>query len=157
MKPSPHVTAGALPAAFGLLMVAATEPQRNTLALVAAALAVTAVVIGTQFRPAATFAVLFSVAAISISEPPSMLAAMSGLCATAYLVLRHANSAAGVVGSAATVIAALGFTFAALLATVIPAHTMWLPLLAPLAMLAVYAMTVQPFVGPLKSSGESSS
>ena len=42
------------------------------------------------FRPAATLAVLLSVATIVLSDPPLVFVALSGLCAAAYLVCRHA-------------------------------------------------------------------
>jgi hypothetical protein len=39
-----------------------------------------------------------------------------------------------------------GFTFAGLVATVFPLQLPWLPLLAPLAVLAVYVLATRPFL-----------
>jgi hypothetical protein len=101
------------------------------------------------FRPAATLAVLLSVVTIVVSDPSPLFAALSGLCAAAYLVCRHAvgASAAAVIGSLPTVIAAVGFTFAGLVATSFPVQLPWLPLVAPLAVLAIYVLATRPFLG----------
>lgn len=132
---------------FGLLMVAATEIQTHGLALVAAALAVMAVLAGIAFRPVATLAVLFTVSAIVLAAPQPVFAALSGLSATAYLVLRHAASSAVVTISQPTIVAALGLTFAGLVATLIPLQLPWLPLLAPVTVLVMYVIVTQPFLG----------
>jgi hypothetical protein len=117
-------------------------------ALVAAALAVAAVAGGIVFRPAATFAVLVSVATIALADTPAVFAALSGLCAAAYLVCRHAGgaSAGAVMGGGPTIVAAAGFTFAGLVATSFPLQVPWLPLAAPLAVLAIYVVATRPFV-----------
>jgi len=118
-------------------------------AVVAGALAVFAVGVGIAFRPAATVAVLLSVAVILVSNPSHVLAALSGFCAAAYLVSRHAvGEPTGVVmGTWPTVVAAAGFTFAGLVATSFPLHLPWLPLVAPLAVLAIYVLATRPFLG----------
>ncbi|MGA7054676.1 MAG: hypothetical protein WBZ37_26095, partial [Mycobacterium sp.] len=76
--------------------------------VVAGAAGVVAVGVGIAFRPAATIAVLFSVTAIVVSNPPPVLAAVAGLCAAAYLVCRYAvGTPTGVVmGNWPTVVAA---------------------------------------------------
>jgi hypothetical protein len=142
----------ALSTMFGLLMVAATNIQTHGLALLAAALAVTAVLAGIQFRPAATVAVLFTVTAIALAAPQPVFAAFSGLSATAYLVLRHAASSAAVTATQPTIVGALAFTFAGLVATLIPLQLPWLPLLAPVTVLAIYVIATQPFSGDRKRS-----
>ncbi len=118
-------------------------------AVVAGAAAVVAVGVGIAFRPAATIAVLFSVTAIVVSNPPPVLAAVAGLCAAAYLVCRYAvGTPTGVVmGNWPTVVAAAGFTFVGLVATSFPLQLPWLPLAAPLAVLAIYVLAVRPFLG----------
>jgi hypothetical protein len=136
-----------LSTAFGFLMVAAAEPGAHGPAFVAAIIAAIAVLAGIQFRPAATFAVLLTVLAIVASDSQPVFAALSGLCAAAYLVLRH-GAAARVGGvTAPTVIGAVGFTFAGLIATAFPLKLPWLPLLAPLAVLGIYALATRPFFG----------
>jgi hypothetical protein len=70
---------------------------------------------------------------------------MSGLCAAAYLVCRHADGAV-VAGTGPSTVAAVGFTFAGLVATSFPLQVPWLPLVAPLAVLAIYVLVTRPFV-----------
>ena len=108
-----------------------------------------AVGVGVALRSAATLAVLLSAATIVVSDPSPVLAALSGLCAAAYLVCRHAvGTPAGVVlGSWPTVVATTGFTFAGLVATSFPLHLPWLPLAAPLGVLAIYVLATRPFLG----------
>jgi hypothetical protein len=139
----------ALSVIFGLLMVGAAAVGSHGLPVAAGAVAVIAVGVGIAFRPAATAAVLLSVALIVVSNPSHVLAALSGLCAAAYLVCRHAvGEHAGVVmGSWPTVVGAAGFTFAGLVATSFPLQLPWLPLAAPLAVLAIYVLATRPFLG----------
>ncbi len=134
---------------FGLLMVGSAAVGSHGLAAVAGVAAVIAVGVGTVFRQVATVAVLLSVSVIVVSDPSHVLCAVSGLCAAAYLVCRHAaGTPAGVVmGSWPTIIAAVGFTFAGLVATSFPLHVPWLPLVAPLAVLAIYVLATRPFMG----------
>jgi hypothetical protein len=118
-------------------------------ALVAGAAAVVAVGVGMAFRPAATLAVLLTVLTIVLSHPSQLLAALAGLSAAAYLVCRHAAGApaAIVAGAGPTMLAAVGFTFAGLVATSFPLQLPWLPLAAPLAVLAIYLLATRPFLG----------
>ncbi len=104
--------------------------------------------VGIVFRPAATVAVLLTVAAIVLGGPPYPLVALSGLSAAAYLVCRHAAGpgAAAVAGSWPTITAALGFSFVGLVATSFPVQVPWLPLAAPLGVLAIYVVATRPFV-----------
>jgi hypothetical protein len=138
----------ALSTLFGLLMVGLAAVGSHGPAVAAAAAALIAVGVGMAFRPAATIAVLLSVATIVVSNPSHVLVALSGLCAAAYLVCRHAvGMPAGlVIGSWPTVIAAVGFTFAGLVATSFPLQLPWLPLAAPLAGLAIYVLALRPFL-----------
>lgn len=148
MTPGAQPAPRALSAAFGLLMAASAAVQTDGLALVAVLLAGIAVLVGLQFRAAATLAVLLIVSAIALSGPSPLFAALSGLCATAYLVLRHAaGGPAGVVtATGPTLIAAVGFTLAGVVATLVPLRLPWLPLLAPLSVVLVYALAVHPFM-----------
>lgn len=130
---------------FGLLMAAAAAVGSQGPALAAAAGAVLAVGLGTVFRSAATVAVLLTVTVIVASDPSHVLAALSGLCAAAYLVCRHASGDV-VTGSWPTIIAAVGFTFIGLVATSFPLQVPWLPLVAPLAVLAIYVLATRPFL-----------
>ena len=139
----------ALATGFGLLMVGVTAIGAHGPSLVVGLVAAVVVGVGTVFRPAATLAVLLAVLAIVVSNPSPVLAALSGLCAAAYLVSRHAASTASgaVIGSWPTTVAAVGFTFAGLVATSFPLQVPWLPLVAPVAVLAVYVLATRPFLG----------
>ena len=92
---------------------------------------------------------LLSVATIMVADPPHVFAALSGLCAAAYLVCHHAvgTSTGLVMGSWPTFAGAVGFTFAGLVATSFPLQLPWLPLAAPLGVLAIYVLATRPFLG----------
>jgi hypothetical protein len=138
----------AISTVFGALMVGLTAVGSHGPAIVAGVAAAIAVGVGVAYRPAATIAVLLSVATIVVSNPSLVFAAWSGLCAAAYLVCRHAvGTPAGVVmWSWPTAVAAVGFTCAGLVATSFPLQVPWLPLAAPLGVLAIYVLAIRPFV-----------
>ena len=132
---------------FGVLMVGLAAVGSHGPALVTAAAALIAVSAGLVFRAVATIAVLLSVATIVASDQSLVFAAWSGLCAAAYLVCRHAAATPGVVmWSWPTVVAAVGFTCAGLVAASFPLQLPWLPLAAPLAVLAIYVLAARPFL-----------
>jgi hypothetical protein len=130
----------AVSTAFGLMMVASAAVQANNPGLVAAVVAAAVVLAGSVFRPAATIAVLLTVAVIVLADTPPVLVATSGLCAAAYLVLRHTPAV-----SSPTVLGAVGFTAAGLAAASLPIELPWVPLLAPLAVLLIYVVVTRPF------------
>jgi hypothetical protein len=135
-----------LATAFGLLMAAACAVGTDGPALVAAAVAAVAVLVGIGFRWAATLAVVASACAIAIAESAPTAAVLAGLCAAAYLVLRHASGSE--TATPPTIIGALVFSLIAYVATSIPLQLAWLPLAAPAAVFAVYVTVVRPlFVG----------
>ena len=148
MRGGARLAAHVLSTACGVLMVAAVGIGAHGSTLVAATSAVAAVTIAVLFRPVATLAVLLTVVAIALSGPPATVAAVSGLSAAAYLVLRHAASnGAGLDSvSVATMVSAVGFTLVGLVATAFPLRLPWLPLLAPLAVFAVYLVVTRPFI-----------
>ena len=130
----------ALSAAFGLVMIAAAAVQSDDAAMIVAGSATLAVLVSTIFRPAATLAVLMTAAVLVLNDAPAMLAALSGLCAACYLVLRHTA-----VMTAPTGIGAVGFTAVGLAAVSLPLQLPWVPLVAPLAVLALVALATRPF------------
>ena len=136
-----------LSTAFGLVMVSAAGFQTDGPALVLAMLAAVTVLAGMVLRVAATVAVLAAAAAIVASDAPPMLAALAGLSAACYLVLRYTESGSTRVVGASTpaMIAALGFTFVGVLAASFPFELPWLPLLAPLAVFGIYVLVTGPF------------
>jgi hypothetical protein len=126
--------------AFGLVMVASAAVQADGRGLAAAAVAAAAVLAGSVFRPAATIAVLLTVSVIVLAEAPLAMTATSGLCAAAYLVLRHTAAV-----TSPTVIGAVGFTAAGLAAASLPIELPWVPLLAPVAVLVLYVVVTRPY------------
>jgi hypothetical protein len=148
MRLDRQLAARILSTACGLLMVAAVGIGSHGPTLIAVTSAMVAVVAGTLFRPVATLAVLLTVVVIALSDPAATLAAVSGLSATVYLLLRHAAASSTGLDSVsgATLVGAGGFTFAGLVATAFPLQLPWLPLLAPLAVFAVYLLATRPFL-----------
>jgi hypothetical protein len=151
MRPGRQLAAlipAVLSAACGVLMVGAVGIGSHGPTLIAATSALVAVGAGVLFRPVATLAVLLTVVVIALSDSAATLAAASGLSAAVYLVLRHAaGSGAGLDSvSGATLVGAVGFTFAGLVATAFPVQLPWLPLVAPLAAFAVYFLAARPFL-----------
>ena len=136
-----------LSTAFGLVMAAAAGFQTTGTALVLAMASAAAVLLGIALRVVATAAVLSAAAALVASDAPPMLAALAGLSAACYLVLRYteAGSTRVIGASAPAMLAALGFTFVGVLAASFPFELPWLPLLAPLAVFAIYVLATRPF------------
>jgi hypothetical protein len=136
-----------LSTAFGLMMVAAAGFQTAGLPLLLAMGAAATVLTGIALRAAATVAVLLAASAIVIADAPPMFAALAGLSAACYLVLRYTESGSTRVmgASAPAMLAALGFTFVGVLAASFPFELPWLPLLAPLAVFGIYALATRPF------------
>jgi hypothetical protein len=148
MRRGTPLVAHLLSTACGLLMVAAVGVGTHGPARVAAVSALVTVAAAIMFRPVATLAVLLTVAVIALTGPTATVAAVAGLSAAVYLVLRH--GAASGIGldsvSSATLVAALGFMLAGLVATAFPLQLPWLPLLAPLAVFAIYVLATRPFL-----------
>ncbi|MGV0871612.1 hypothetical protein [Mycolicibacterium sp. XJ879] len=130
----------AMATAFGLVMVAVSAVQAGDAALVVAGSAALAVLAGNAFAPCATLAVLLSGAVLVLSDAVPMLAALCGLTAAGYLMLRHTSAA-----TAPTVIGAVGFTAIGLIAVSLPAEVPWLPLVVPVAVLALVVLATRPF------------
>lgn len=133
---------------FGLLMVGLAADGWRGPAVAAWVAALIAVAVGTVFRRAATVAVLLAAVTVMLTDPPLIFVALSGLCAAAYLVCRHAVGAAApvVLDSLPTAVGAVGFTCAGLVATSFPLQLPWLPLVAPVGALAIYLLAIRPFL-----------
>ena len=125
---------------FGLVMVAAAALEASDPALVVCGLAVVMVLMGNVFRPAATLAVLSTSAALVLASAMPALAALCGLSGAAYLVLRHTADV-----TVPAVVGALGFTAVGMVAVVLPFELPWVPLVAPLAVLAAVVLATRPF------------
>lgn len=136
----------------GLAMTAAAGILADGPALVLVGLAILAVLAGIQFRTAATLAVLLVVSAFLVADSPPVFAALAGLLATVYLVLRHGDAVPGLFTlTQPTIIGAVAFTLAGLVATEFPLELAWLPLLAPLSVFGIYALATRPYW--MKQSG----
>ena len=137
------VAARLLATGFGVLMVAAALAGMSGRPVIGVAVAaMVAVPVAAVFRPAATLAVLLTVAIIGWQGTAPLPTAICGLCAVAFLVLSYTTAV-----TAATAIAATGFTFVGLVATAFPLQLPWLPLVAPPAVFAGYLLAVRPFLG----------
>ncbi|WP_196772536.1 hypothetical protein [Mycobacterium colombiense] len=143
-----RVGAPAFATGFGLLMVGLAADGWQGPAVAAWVAALVAVAVGVVFRRAATVAVLLAAVTSMLTDPPLIFVALSGLCAAAYLVCRHAVGAAApvVLDSWPTVVGAVGFTLAGLAATSFPLQLPWLPLVAPLGALVIYLLAIRPFM-----------
>ncbi|KUI24281.1 hypothetical protein AU196_20520 [Mycobacterium sp. IS-1742] len=132
----------ALPAfVFGVVMVAAVAYRADGAALVAAVAALVAVAASVRWPVAAVGAVLLTVSAVVLAPSAPMSTALAGLAAAAYLVLRHNDGRA----TPPTMVAAVGFALTATAVVALPAYIPWLPLAAPVALLAGYVLTLRPY------------
>jgi hypothetical protein len=131
-----------LPWAFGVLMLGAAAHRAHGAELWLPAAGVVAVVLGSRLRVAATAAVLLAVATAVIADPTPMFTALAGLAAAAYLVVREGRFAV----TTPTVFGAVGFTGVATVAVAVPLDVVWLPLAAPLVLLAAYLLAVRPYL-----------
>jgi hypothetical protein len=139
------ISGRALSTAFGLVMVAATAIAADGPSLWVAAVAAVLVALGFRFAAAATLAVVLSVLVIALTDPPPMAAALAGVAATAYLVLRHARNVDSAL-AVPTVIGALSFSAIGLAAVAIPVSAPWLPLAAPAVVVLSYVIVVRPLL-----------
>ena len=129
-------------------MVTAAVFQADKAAFVAVGVAVVMMLIGLRYQSAARLSVLFVIAAIVLSNPPPLFAALSGLSAAAYLVLRHAAGPSGglVTTTRPTVVGMVGMTLVGIAATSVPLRLPWLPLLAPPAEVVIFVLVTLPFL-----------
>lgn len=130
-----------LPTVFGVLMVAAVAWGADGPGVVSAAAALVAVAVSVCWRPAASVAALLTVLTAVLGPSAPMATALAGLAAAAYLVLRHGDGRA----TPPTMVAAVGFTAVGTAVVALPEHIPWLPLAAPLALLAGYVLALRPF------------
>lgn len=133
--------------ALGVLMVAAAAAPAGPWGLAAVGLAGAAVLTGLFLRPAAVAAVLLAIAATALGDPEPLLAAVSGLSATGYLLTRYADEAATL--TVPTVLGMVGFTVAGALVSVVSVQVTWAPLVAPAVMAGILILVAAPLVAEL--------
>ena len=114
--------------AFGILMVLTAARPAGLIGIVVLALSAAALLAGLFYRRAATVAVLLSIGAMALADPSPFFAAVSGLSAAAYLVLRYADDSDAVAVTMPTAVGLLGFTAAGLAATAVDIPVKWVPL-----------------------------
>lgn len=127
-------------AAFAVLMIGAAGYRADGVAVAVAAAALVAALLAVWLPVAATAAVLLAVLTVVLAEPAPMYTALAGLAAAAYLILRHSNP------TVPTMVFASGFAAATVLALVLPVQAPWVPLAAPLVVLAGYVLAVRPYL-----------
>jgi len=130
---------------FGVLMVAVAAVGAHGPAAVVSMTALAVVGAGLLFRAAATAAVLLTVVALALSDTTPVVAALSGLSAATYLLMRHAAGSGVVTMTRPTLVAMLGFTAAGAIGTTVNLDVPWLPLLAPPAAIAIYVLVLGPY------------
>ncbi len=138
-------------AVFATLMVLSAAWPAGQAGFAAVAPATAAVLAGVFFRPAALGAVLLTVAAAALLDVPPLFAAGSGLSAAAYLVTRHAADRGGVAITVPAAISLVGFTVVGLIATVVPLHITWAPLLGPAIVVAILVAVGGPLLRQVRS------
>ena len=130
-----------LSAGCGMAMAATTGFGTHGAIAGIALLAAGAVLVGVRWPAVSTVAVLLVVIAIALAGPPTASAAVAGLAALGYLVLRHVGTV-----TVPTALFALGFTVTGLVVTAFPWSLPWLPLTAPFAAFGLYIVAAQPFL-----------
>ena len=143
--------------AFGILMVVTAVRPAGPMHLAVLGLSTAALLAGLFVRQAAAAAVLICVAAMAVADPTPLFAALSGLSAAVYLVLRYAVSSGvrgftGARGSASdavtmtmpTVVGMVGFTLVGLTASLLDLELAWVPLLAPLIAVTILVVVALP-------------
>ncbi|MEO6795300.1 MAG: hypothetical protein ABI253_16295 [Mycobacterium sp.] len=140
-RPLPLLLAGVC----GLAMAGAAGTGARGAAAALALLAAGAVLVGLWLRAAATAAVLLTIVAIGFADPPTVSAAVAGLAAVGYLLLRHAAAGVATV-TAPTLIGAAAFSTVGVVAAGFPLQLPWLPLASAPAVLAGYLLALRPFL-----------
>ena len=133
-----------LPLAFAAVMVGAAAQDARGWEFAPAAVALTAVCAGIWWRPAATAAVAATIGTVVAVAPAPLYATLAGLAATAYLLTRHRA------GTLLSTVAAVGCSAVVALAVALPWDLTdglpWVPLAAPLLLLAAYLLALHPYV-----------
>jgi hypothetical protein len=123
----------------GLMMVAATVPDAPVFGLIATGIA-TALVLGSVWsRTAATGAVVATIVALAVDNPSLLLAAVSGLSAILFLLLSFGGA------SLVSLTGALLFTGVTMLVSLAPVELPWVPVAAPVVVVALFAVAVWPY------------
>lgn len=145
--------------AFGILMVLTAVRPSGAIGLVALALSAAGLLAGLFIRQAAVGAVLVCIVAMAVDNPDPLFAAVAGLSAAVYLVLRYSDISAAATLTLPTAVGLVGFTAAGVAATAVGVQVKWLPLAAPLIVVAILVVVALPLwaderTGVLAGGGE---
>jgi hypothetical protein len=123
----------------GLMMVAATVPDAPVLGWAASAISAVLVLGSVWSRQAATGAVVLVIVALAVGNPPLLLTAVSGLSAVLFLLLSFGGAAL------VSLTGALLFTGVAMLVSITPIELPWVPVVAPVVVVALFAVAIWPY------------
>ncbi|MCV7229440.1 hypothetical protein [Mycolicibacterium komossense] len=126
-------------------MIATSLLHPRVYGLTLTALALVCVFVGTRYTAAAVAAVALTAAGIVLDLPSPMCTVLSGLAATGYLVALLAP-ASSLHARAVALLFAVSFGVVGVFVSMPELDVTWLPLLAPLGMLAAFAATVAPYL-----------
>ncbi|MFC7448011.1 hypothetical protein [Rhodococcus daqingensis] len=140
---------GVMALAAGWSMSAAVVPHAPAPALVAAGLAAIGVLIARWSRIAVVGAVQAALLALVLGDPTPVQAGLAGVGATIFVLAAHAAHAPVVPAAESGLVVAVAVVTASVTVSVflLPAEIPWIPLVAPLACLAVYALVLAPYTG----------
>nr|WP_211243230.1 hypothetical protein [Rhodococcus oryzae] len=131
----------------GLAMSAAVVPHAQAPALIAAGLSAVGVLAARWSRVAVICAVQGALLALALGEPTPVQAGLAGVGATVFVLAAHtAHTPGTAVAEAGLVLAVAVVTaVAAVSVFLLPFEIAWLPLVGPIACLAVYALVLAPY------------
>lgn len=133
--------------AFGILMVLTAARPAGPIGVALLAVSAVALFAGLFARRASVGAVLLVIAGMAMAAPSPFFAAVSGLSAAAYLVLRYADDSDAVAFTLPTVVGLLGFTAAGVAATAVSLELTWIPLVAPAVVVVILILIAAPLWG----------
>jgi hypothetical protein len=131
----------------GWSMSVAVVPHAQAPALIAAALAAAGVLAARWSRVAVVCAVQGALLALALGEPTPVQAGLAGVGATIFVLAAHAPHTPGTVATEAALVLAVAVVaaIAAVSVFLLPFEIAWLPLVGPIACLAVYALVLAPY------------
>ncbi|WP_051637641.1 hypothetical protein [Rhodococcus sp. UNC363MFTsu5.1] len=131
----------------GWSMSAAVVPHAQAQALIAAVLSAAGVFVARWSRVAVVCAVQGALLALALGEPTPVQAGVAGVGATVFVLAAHSAHMPGIVVTEVGQVLAVAVVTAAAAVSVflLPFEIAWLPLVAPIACLAVYALVLAPY------------
>ncbi|MFD4268325.1 hypothetical protein [Rhodococcus sp. NPDC058481] len=141
--------------AAGWSMSVAVVPHAQVPALIAAGLAAAGVLAARWSRIAVVCAVQAALLALALGDPTPVQAGLTGVGATMFTMAAHAAHAPVVAVAESRLVLAVAVVSAAAAVSVflLPAEIPWLPLVGPVACVAVYALVLAPYVAAGNDEG----